>query len=305
MSDPQHRRALLLALFVTVLWSSSWVIIRFGLDDEGLDPLTFAGLRYVMAALVLIGVVASRPTARRRVRALDRSQVGWLALLGVVLIAVAQGAQFIALDHQPAATTSLVLSMTPLLVAVAAGASLGESATGRQVFGAVMVAAGAVLYFSGSLAATAVGMAAALVCLAANGAGSLLGRGVNRDVRSSPLVTTTVSMAFGAVLLLGTGIAVEGVPSVSLTAWLYIAWLAVVNTAFAFTLWNQSLRHLTATESAAVNNTMLVQIAALAWMFLGEVPSVVQVVGILAVTLGISMGQRVWVGRRRQREGAR
>lgn len=292
MSHP-HRRALILALIVTVLWSSSWVIIRFGLDDEGLDPITFAGMRYVMAALVLIGVVASRPTARQRVRALDRRQLGSLALLGVVLIAVAQGAQFVALDHQPAATTSLVLSMTPLLVALAAGASLGESASGRQVFGAVLVAAGAVLYFSGSLAATAIGMAASLVCLAANGAGSLLGRGVNRDVRSSPLVTTTVSMAFGATLLLGTGIAVEGMPSVSLTAWLYIAWLAVVNTAFAFTLWNHSLRHLTATESAAINNTMLIQIAALAWVFLGETPSLIQITGILAVTLGISMGQRI------------
>ena len=292
MSHP-HRRAIALALFVTVLWSSSWVIIRFGMDDEGLEPITFAGMRYVMAALVLVGVVAARPTARRRVRDLGRRQLGSLAVLGVVLIAIAQGAQFVALDHQPAATTSLVLSMTPLLVALAAGASLGESATGRQVFGAALVAAGAVLYFSGSLAATGTGMAAALVCLAANGVGSLLGRGVNRDLRNSPLVTTTISMSFGAVLLLGTGAAVEGVPSVSLTAWLYIGWLAVVNTAFAFTLWNHSLRDLTATESAAINNTMLVQIAALAWVFLGEAPSLIQILGILAVTFGITMGQRM------------
>jgi drug/metabolite transporter (DMT)-like permease len=263
------------------------VIIRFGLDDEGLRPLTFAGLRYLTAALVLVGVVVLRPAARSRARALSRRQVGALALLGVVLIAVAQGAQFVALDNQPAATTSLVLSMTPLLVALAAGISLGERATGRQVSGAILVAGGAALYFSGSLAATAAGMAAALVCLVANGIGSLMGRSVNRDLRSSPLVTTTVSMAFGAVLLIGAGIAVEGMPSVSLTAWLYIGWLAVVNTAFAFTLWNHSLRHLTATESAAINNTMLVQIAALAWMFLDETPSLTQIVGILAVTAGI------------------
>jgi drug/metabolite transporter (DMT)-like permease len=305
MSDPQHRRALTVALFVTVLWSSSWVIIRFGLDDEGLRPLTFAGLRYLMAALVLVGVVASRPAARSKVRILDKRQVGALALLGVVLIAVAQGAQFVALDNQPAATTSLVLSMTPLLVALAAGISLGERATGRQVFGAILVAGGAGLYFSGSLAATAPGMAAALVCLVANGVGSLVGRSVNRDLRSSPLVTTTVSMAFGAVLLIGAGIAVEGMPAVSLTAWLYIGWLAVVNTALAFTLWNHSLRQLTATESAAINNTMLVQIAGLAWVFLAETPSPVQVIGILAVTIGVTMGQRARVGRRRQRDGAR
>jgi drug/metabolite transporter (DMT)-like permease len=299
MSDQHEHRALLLALFVTVLWASSWVIIRYGMDDEGLRPITFAGLRYTTAAIVLIGVVAFRPGARVAVRLLDRRQVVGLAVLGVILIAIAQGAQFVALDNQPAATTSLVLSMTPLLVALVAGVSLGEKATKRQIMGAALVAAGAVLYFSGSLAATAAGMAAALVCLVANGAGSLLGRNVNRDLRRSPLVTTTVSMAFGAIVLLATGFAAEGVPTVSGRAWLFIGWLAVVNTAFAFTIWNHTMRHLTATESAAINNTMLVQIAILAWIFLGERPSAIQVIGILAVTVGITLGQRVgWRPRR-------
>ena len=41
-------------------------------------------------------------------------------------------------------------------------------------------------------------------------------------------------------------------------------------TAFAFTLWNLSLQRLSAVESASVNNTMLVQIALLAWLLLGE-----------------------------------
>lgn len=289
----EHRRALILALVVTVLWSSSWVIIRFGLDDEGLDPLTFAGLRYVVAAMVLVGLVVARPTARAAVRSLDPREVGELALLGLVFIAITQGAQFIAIDNQPAATTSLVLSLTPLLVALTSGLSLGERATGRQLVGAGLVVGGAVLYFSGSLAATAIGMVAATVGLVANVSASLLGRRINREHHRSPLVTTTVSMAIGAVILLGTGVAIEGLPRVTLTAAVIIGWLAVVNTALAFTMWNHSLRHLGATESAAINNTMLIQIAVLAWIFLGETPSAIQVVGILAVTAGISLAQRL------------
>jgi drug/metabolite transporter (DMT)-like permease len=291
--DP-HRRALLTALFVTILWSSSWVFIRYGLDDEGLRPITFAGLRYATASLVLIGVVAARPRVRSDLRSLTRQQLGGLAMLGIVLIAIAQGAQFVALDNQPAATTGLVLSMTPLLVALVAGTSLGERATARQLAGAVLVAGGAALYFSGSLAATAVGMTAAIICLVANGTGSLLGRRINRDLRRSPLVTTTVSMTFGAVVLLAAGIATEGMPSVSVRAWAFIGWLAVVNTAFAFTLWNHSLRHLTATESAAINNTMLVQIAVLAWLVLGEDLTSVQWFALLVVSVGI------WLVRRRR-----
>ena len=60
--------------------------------------------------------------------------------------------------------------------------------------------------------------------------------------------------------------------SLSLRAVVIILWLAVVNTAFAFTLWNFSLRHLGAGESAVINNTMLLQIALLGWIFLDEIP---------------------------------
>lgn len=290
--DFGHRRAVAVAVFVTVLWSSSWVIIRVGLDDAGLAPITFAGLRYGSAALLLLAVVLARPVARRELLALPRLHLGRLAGLGVVFVAVTQGAQFVAIDHQPAATTSLVLSMTPLLVAAASRRTLGEAPTAAQVGGAVLVAAGAIAYFSGSLGATAIGMAAAGIGLGSNVVAALMGRWVNRMQHSLPLVTTTVSMTVGAALLVVTGLVVEGVPAITARAVAVIAWLAVVNTAFAFTLWNHSLRHLTATESAVVNNTMLVQIALLAWVFLGEAPSPVQIVGIIVVSLGVMWSQR-------------
>jgi drug/metabolite transporter (DMT)-like permease len=77
---------------------------------------------------------------------------------------------------------------------------------------------------------------------------------------------------------------IEGVPQLTVTLVLIVCWLAVVNTALAFTLWNRSLRQLAAVESAAVNNTMLIQIAGLAWLFLGEGPGPAGVVGILVVS---------------------
>ena len=290
--DSLHRRALILAVIVTVLWSSSWVIIRFGLDDAGLTPVTFAGLRYGSAALLLLAVVLSRPVARRELRALQPVHLARLAGLGVVFYTLTQGAQFVAIDHQPAATTSLVLAMTPLLVVAASRRTLGEAPTGAQIGGALLVAAGALAYFSGSLGATAVGMVAAGIGLGSNVVAALLGRWVNRMQHSLPLVTTAVSMTVGAALLVMAGLVVEGVPEITGKAVVVIAWLAVVNTAFAFTLWNHSLRHLTATESSVINNTMLVQIALLAWVFLDEAPSAPQFFGIAAVSLGVIWSQR-------------
>jgi drug/metabolite transporter (DMT)-like permease len=93
-------------------------------------------------------------------------------------------------------------------------------------------------------------------------------------------------MGIGSVTLLATGLIVEGWPVLNLSSWAIILWLAVVNSAFAFTLWNNTLRTLSAVESSIINNTMLVQIAILAWLFLGETLSGRQIVGLILAALG-------------------
>ncbi|MDL1890548.1 DMT family transporter, partial [Nitrospirales bacterium NOB] len=57
-----HMRAVLQALFVTLLWSSSWVLIKQGLKD--IPALTFAGLRYTLAFLCLLPLAARRGDLR-------------------------------------------------------------------------------------------------------------------------------------------------------------------------------------------------------------------------------------------------
>ncbi len=286
-----HLKAIAAALLVTFLWSSSWVLIRWGFDDEALEPVTFAALRYGLAAALLVGWVVTRRDLRRSVSELDRASLGQIVVLGVVFYSLTQGAQFVAIDNQPAATTSLVLSWSPLFVAGLGARFIAEAATRRQIAGSLLVAVGAWAYFSGGLGATVVGMVAALIGLAANVASSLLGRHVNRRADTGPVVVTALSMAVGAGLLVVVGIGAEGLPAVSARAWLIIAWLAVVNTALAFTLWNYSLRRLSALESTAINNTMLIQIALLAWIFLDESPGIAGIAGILLVSIGVFLSQ--------------
>ena len=79
--------------------------------------------------------------------------------------------------------------------------------------------------------------------------------------------------------------------SLSAKAVVIILWLALVNTALAFTLWNLSLRHLGAGESAVINNTMLLQVALLGWIVLDEVPSALQWCGLVIVSTGIAISQ--------------
>lgn len=298
-----HFGAIGIGLLVTVLWSSSWVLIRWGLDGEGLEPITFAALRYGLAAVVVVGWMLFRESPRALFEGISRPTWVRIVVLGVVMYALTQGAQFVAIDNQPAATSSLVLSLTPLLVAGLAVASLGEVPASRQVIGTILVIGGAWLYFSGDLGATTVGMVAAVVGLAANVGASLLGRHVNREGRLSPVGVTALSMSVGAALLVGVGLTVEGIPSVSLKAWLIIVWLAVVNTALAFTLWNLSLRRLSAVESAGLNNSMMIQIAVLAWMFLDEPLGIAEIIGIVLVSIGVFFTQVIPTRQKQVRPG--
>lgn len=119
-------------------------------------------------------------------------------------------------------------------------------------------------------AGQAIGYVVATITVLANSFSGILGRAVNRQNRLHPLTVTLVSMGIGSVLLLGLGLATEPWPVMTGQSWLLILFLAVVNTAVAFTLWNHTQRTLSAMESSIINNTMLIQITLLAWLFLGK-----------------------------------
>jgi drug/metabolite transporter (DMT)-like permease len=289
------------ALLVTFLWSTSWVLIKVGLADD-LPPLTFAGLRYTLAAAVLGVALVASSRRRRQLAATSGPTRRRLAALGIVMYALTQGAQFVGLSLLPAATLSLLLSFTPALVTLVAGATTREPATPRQWTGMGLAVVGATLYLAPGVGVTSlVGLAVGAVALASNATASLLGRVVNRDADLDPLVVTAPSMALGGVATLATGVVLDGVPNLTATTWAIVLWLAVVNTAFAFTLWNHTLRSLTATESAAINNTMLVQIALLAWVVLGETLTPIQWLALAIVSVGTGLVRRhagATVGRR-------
>lgn len=277
------------ALLVTILWSSSYVLIAVGL--ETIPSITFAGLRYGLATLVLVPFLLVRGHVRT-VRQLSVREWGRFALLGLLLYALTQGAQFAALVSLRAATVSLVLSATPLLVALSSRV-LGESLAPGQWVAVGVVTVGALVYFGpGTLAgAQAVGLAIMVIGVLSNAGGALVGRAVNASRAYPPLVVTVCSMGIGSVLLLATGATVQGMARLTASEWVIVGWLAVVNTAFAFTLWNRTLRRLSATESSLINNTMLVQVALLGWLALGESLSVLEIVGLFVVLAGTLLFQ--------------
>jgi drug/metabolite transporter (DMT)-like permease len=287
---PSHPTAVLQALFVTFLWATSWVLIKIGLDD--IPALTFAGLRYSLAFLIL--VIPVLWTGRfRRLKQLSKRTWVQLIVLGLLFYTITQGAQFLGLAYLSAVTVNLLLSLTSLIVAIIGIPLLGELPIGRQWIGIGIALLGALLYFhpieipQGQV----IGYAAVLIGLFANAGSSILGRDVNRLRDLEPLLVTVVSMGVGGIVLLLTGVVVQGFPRLGLASWAIIGWLALVNTAFAFTLWNRTLRSLSAMESSIINNSMIIQIPILAMVFLGEKIDTKGAIGLVTVALGTLLVQ--------------
>jgi drug/metabolite transporter (DMT)-like permease len=277
-------RSILQALVVTFLWSTSWILIKYALHE--IPPLTFAGLRYTLAFMILLPGLWKH---RAEMHAL--SATGWrrLALLGFVYYTMTQGGQFVTLKHLEAVTFSLLLNFTSVLIALLGIVALREIPSRLQWGGIIVFVTGVLVYFlpvSRSGEGT-LGFALAGFTVCANGAAVVLSRSVNRERAVRPVVVTATSMGIGGTSLLGIGVATEGLPSLSPMGWLIIAWLAIVNTALAFTLWNRSLQSLSAVESSVINNTMLIQIAVLAWLFLGEQLALREVLGLILAAVGI------------------
>jgi drug/metabolite transporter (DMT)-like permease len=234
--QPSRLAANVQAVVVVFVWATSWIIVKRSL--HAIPALSFAGLRYGLAFVCLLPLLLGRPALRSSVVALSRRQWLRLSLLGLLLYGLTQATVFVGLARLPAVTVSLLLSLTPALVAALAIPLLGEVPTPLQGGGVLLSLAGTLVYFGpvalpvGQLVAVGV-VAVGVVAFAA---ATMLGRSVNRDDGLPVLTVTVVSMGIGSGRLLTVAVVHDGIPRLAPSSWLVVVWLAVVNTAVAFTV---------------------------------------------------------------------
>jgi len=270
------------AYLVTFLWSSSYVLVKIGLAQ--LSPLTLVALRYVVASAILIPLALARGEATLLKERNNLMKMGFLGLTGYT---VAQGLQCLGLFYLPAVSVTFILNFTPVIVLVLGVAFLGEYPTHLQLGGMGLVLLGAYLFFNTPLSAyTLLGIAITLVSGLGWAAYMVSGRLMFLRERISPLGMTAFSMGFGTAILAAAAFSLEGLSAISLSSWGIVIWLGVANTALAFFLWNHALQRLEAFEISILQNTMLVQIAVLSWLFLGEELTVMKLIPMALVFVG-------------------
>jgi len=256
-----------------------------------MSPLGFAAIRYSLASVTLFTMGMMRQVHGE---GLKLNSQEWLRLFvaGVAGYAVAQGLQFVGLYYLPAVTTTFLLNFTPLFVLLLGALFLGETPTKIQATGLAIALMGAYVYFLTPILASEV---VGVLIVLASGLGwavyMIMVRGFQRVGKIGTFRLTTITMGFGAAILLVSALVLEGLPSTDLSGFLIIVWLSLVNTAFAFYLWNHTLRSLKAYELSMLQNTMLIQIALLASIFLGEQLTTNKILGIILVLTGVTLVQ--------------
>ena len=192
-----------------------------------------------------------------------------------------------ALSLLPAITVSFLLNLTPFLVVVLSVLMLDERPSILEIAFFLIAFIGILIYFHPfnfefiSISGVFVGLLVVLT----NAFSSIMGRKINREDKTHPVIITAISMSFGTLFLLIGAIVSEPFPTISLTSWFYILWLGVVNTALAFTIWNKAMQKLRAMDITLINSTMFPQIILLSIFFLDEMPLFNEWVGLLILVI--------------------
>jgi drug/metabolite transporter (DMT)-like permease len=230
-----RRPAVLVALgIVYVVWGSTYLGIRIVVEE--IPPMSGMGLRFVLAGLLLGGLL----TVRRGIRAMrvSRAQLLGAALLGLLLPALGNGV--VAIAESRGATsgyTALLIAIGPLVVVVFRSLD-GDRPSLRTVAGVLLGFAGlAVLVTAGRQGPEAIPLGPALLVLVAATFWSF-GSYIQPRLQlpKDPLVITTYEMLTGGVMMVAGGLAFGERLTFDYSArsWLALAYLVVFGSLVAY-----------------------------------------------------------------------
>jgi drug/metabolite transporter (DMT)-like permease len=256
--------ALFEAIFVVFLWSASPPLVKLAL--EHLSPLQLAGIRYFSASILLLPVLLVN--SRQILRKLTRGSWLRLALMGIFAYPIGNGLLFWGLETLPATTSSFLLSAIPIYTLVLGIFWLNERPNWLQGVGFVLALSGGVIFFGMHIeGADVMAVVASLVGGISLSIFGLMARDFVRKGEVNSTVLTAVPMFVGGGLLM-LAAPVKEVPPLPEIG--IVAWLAIINSALAYMLWNHALKRLQAFEISIVGNLMPIGTALIAPLMLGE-----------------------------------
>ncbi len=257
-------------LILCCIWGSTWLFIKLGLAD--LPPLTFAGIRFLVASLILSAMILARGVRWPRTRH------DWLliAIVGFLQFTLNYGLVFWGEQYISSGLAAVLQSTFPAFGLVIAHLYLPyERMTLAKVVGVLLGVLGIVIIFSDQLSIAGHMALFGSVALVAS---AFFGSYSNVLVKAyatkiDPQVLAAGQMTFGFPPLLILGIATEGNPfhfHWTMRALISLAYLVVVGSVIAFGLYYWLVRHMEVTKTMLIALVTPVVAVVLGMMVLHE-----------------------------------
>jgi drug/metabolite transporter (DMT)-like permease len=290
-----------MAIAGALLFSVNGSVSKVALSS-GIDSLSLVLLRCAGAALGLFLLVLVVEPRRLRVR---RAEVGILIVYGVAGVALVQWLYFVAIARLPVGIALLLEFTAPVIVALWAR-FVQHKDLGRVVWLALGLALGGLALVTQVWAGTTldtVGLIAGLGAAASLATYYVVGERVvvGRDTASLAFWAFVVATVMWSLVhpwwtvpwaALATDVPLQGAMSnMTVPAWALVAWIVVLGTIAPFLLVIGALRHVPATRAGIVGMVEPVFAGVIAWAWLGEVLTPVEVAGALVVLIGVSLAQ--------------
>ena len=281
-------------LVLYIVWGSTYLGIAVAV--ETIPPFLMAGIRFALAGLVLLTWSIVRAGGAFRAPTLvewrDSAIVGAM-LLGGGMGMVAWGEQTI-----PSGIAALIIALMPVWVAVLGRLFLGERLPGAAVIGIVVGFAGVGILVAPTIAGGAgaldpLGLAALLISPISWSAGSLFASH-RATLPKQPLVATGLQMVTGSLVLFGMAL-LTGEPerfdpgAVSRDSLVALAYLTVIGSLLAFTVYGWLLRVAPLPFIATYAYVNPVVAVLLGWAFAGEAMSPRALAGAAIIVAGVAL----------------
>lgn len=272
---------------VGVVWSTTWVVIRAGVED--LPPFTYAATRTVLAAATLL-VLAQVFHGSRRPPA---GELRFWALIGLPQLGVPYAIIFWAEQSISAGLTAILFATFPTFTVLLSHALLEHERLTARKLGGTLLAIGAVGLVVGpdwgGAWDAAVPSVAVLVAAGSSALGAVLVRRHGRT--TSTLWLTAMQVASGGAMLTVLALLFERDRSVVITpfaVWsvLYLAWVITVG-CYLGLFWLLKRLDATFVSMGTILETALAVLLGVWW--LGETAGVRLVLGLALV------GASVWL----------
>jgi drug/metabolite transporter (DMT)-like permease len=288
---PAARSAHAMLLLMVVIWGINFPIAKAALSE--LQPLAFNALRFPLAAATVLLALRLRghtgwPDRRDRLRVLG------LGILGNFFY---QQFFIFGLAHTRAGTASVLLAGTPIITALLSAAVGHERVGLRTWLGVIATFLGiaVVVLMGGDHQGGTPTLLGDLLMVGASASWALYTVG-SRDlvVRYGSMQLTAWTLWIGAI-----GLFLIGLPQVLRTdlrmvstgAWIGVFYAGALSVGIAYLIWYHGVRQIGNTRTAAYSNLVPVVALLAAWLHLGEIPRVAQVVGAAVIIAGITLAQ--------------